>query len=417
MPILVGSLGNWLIGSFFSMIWLEVLVWLVFVLSVGAGSVLQTVAASARELSSSLQVTQAARVERDRIFGWLLMVGGMISAVSLAVEVVTRASGDVGAASLSAAVAVLITLGVQVIARRYARRNLERLAAPLLGDAVAFLPLVESRDESSEPESREEAVEQMVDASERAGLIESEERAMIAGVLQLDRTLTREIMVPRIDVIALDVETSLRDALDVVIAGAHSRVPVYEESVDHVVGLVYAKDLLKTLRDCATDAPLRSLLRPAYFVPESKRLDELLQELQRTKVHMAIVVDEYGGTAGIVTIEDVLEEIVGEIQDEYDTGEEPQIERVGENEGVFNARVTIDEVNETLALDLPSESDTLGGLMYQRLEKMPKADDQVRVGDVEITVLSMVGRRIKKMRVVKLSAESENTLKEERLQP
>ena len=417
MPILVGSLGNWLIGSFFSMIWLEVLVWLVFVLSVGAGSVLQTVAASARELSSSLQVTQAARVERDRIFGWLLIVGGMISAVSLAVEVVTRASGDVGAASLSAAVAVLITLGVQVIARRYARRNLERLAAPLLGDAVAFLPLVESRDESSEPESREEAVEQMVDASERAGLIESEERAMIAGVLQLDRTLTREIMVPRIDVIALDVETSLRDALDVVIAGAHSRVPVYEESVDHVVGLVYAKDLLKTLRDCATDAPLRSLLRPAYFVPESKRLDELLQELQRTKVHMAIVVDEYGGTAGIVTIEDVLEEIVGEIQDEYDTGEEPQIERVGENEGVFNARVTIDEVNETLALDLPSESDTLGGLMYQRLEKMPKADDQVRVGDVEITVLSMVGRRIKKMRVVKLSAESENTLKEERMQP
>ena len=417
MPILVGSLGNWLIGSFFSMIWLEVLVWLVFVLSVGAGSVLQTVAASARELSSSLQVTQAARVERDRIFGWLLIVGGMISAVSLAVEVVTRASGDVGAASLSAAVAVLITLGVQVIARRYARRNLERLAAPLLGDAVAFLPLVESRDESSEPESREEAVEQMVDASERAGLIESEERAMIAGVLQLDRTLTREIMVPRIDVIALDVETSLRDALDVVIAGAHSRVPVYEESVDHVVGLVYAKDLLKTLRDCATDAPLRSLLRPAYFVPESKRLDELLQELQRTKVHMAIVVDEYGGTAGIVTIEDVLEEIVGEIQDEYDTGEEPQIERVGENEGVFNARVTIDEVNETLALDLPSESDTLGGLMYQRLEKMPKVDDQVRVGNVEITVLSMVGRRIKKIRVVRLSAESENTLKAERMQP
>ena len=398
------------------MIWLEILIWFVFVLSVGAGSVLRTVAASARELSSSLQVTQAARVERARIFGGLLTVGGMIGAVSLSVEAVARASGDVGAASLSAAVAVLIVLGVQVIARGYARRNLERLAAPLLGDAIAFLPLVDSRDESSEPESREEVVEQMVDASERAGLIESEERAMIAGVLQLDRTLTREIMVPRIDVIALDVETSLRDALDVVIAGAHSRVPVYEESVDHVVGLVYAKDLLKTLRDCATDASLRSLLRPAHFVPESKRLDELLQELQRTKVHMVIVVDEYGGTAGIVTIEDVLEEIVGEIQDEYDTGEEQQIERVGENEGVFNARVTIDEVNETLALDLPNESDTLGGLMYQRLEKMPKVDDQVRVGDVRITVLSMVGRRIKKIRVARLSAESENTLKEERMQ-
>ena len=398
------------------MVWFEILVWLVFVLSVGVGSVLQTVAASARELSSSLQVTQAARVERDRIFGGLLMVGGMISAVSLAVEVVARASGDAGTASLSAAVALLVVLGVQVIARGYARHNLERLAEPLLGDAVAFLPLVESRDES-EPESREEAVEQMVDASERAGLIESDEHEMITGILQLDRTLTREIMVPRIDVIALDVETSLRDALDVVIAGAHSRVPVYEESVDHVVGLVYAKDLLKTLRDGKTDVVLRSLLRPAYFVPESKRLDELLQELQRTKVHMAIVVDEYGGTAGIVTIEDVLEEIVGEIQDEYDTGEEPLIERVGENEGVFNARVNIDEVNETLALDLPNESDTLGGLMYQRLEKMPKVEDRVRVGDVMITVLSVVGRRIKKIRVVRLNAESENTLKEERMQP
>jgi CBS domain containing-hemolysin-like protein len=399
------------------MIWLEIFFWFVFVLSVGAGSVLQTVATSARELSSSLQVTQAARVERDRIFGGLLTVGGMISAVSLAVEVVARASGDVGAAALSAAVAVLVTLGVQVIARRYARRNLERLAAPLLGDAVAFLSLVESSDESSDSESREETVEQMVDASEKAGLIESDEHEMITGVLQLDRTLTREIMVPRIDVIALDVETSLRDALDVVIAGSHSRVPVYEESVDHVVGLVYAKDLLKTLRDCATDVPLRSLLRPAYFVPESKRLDELLQELQRTKVHMAIVVDEYGGTAGIVTIEDVLEEIVGEIQDEYDTSEEAQIERIGENEGVFNARVNIDKVNEALTLDLPNESDTLGGLMYQRLEKMPKVEDQIRVGDVMITVLSVVGRRIKKIRVVRLNAESENTLKEERMQP
>jgi len=225
---------------------------------------------------------------------------------------------------------------------------------------------------------------------------------MITGVLQLDRTLTREIMVPRIDVIAVEVETPLRNALDVVIAGAHARVPVYEESIDHVVGLLYAKDLLKVWRDGKIDVPLRSLLRPAYFVPESKRLDELLQELQRTKVHMAIVIDEFGGTAGIVTIEDVLEEIVGEIQDEYDTGEEPLVERVNEFEGVFNARVTIDDVNDALALDLPDEGDSLGGLVYQRLEKMPKVGDQVRVGNAAITVMNVVGRRIKQVRVSKL---------------
>ncbi|MEW5720844.1 MAG: hemolysin family protein, partial [Chloroflexota bacterium] len=339
------------------MIWFEIFVWLVFVLAIGAGSVLQTVAASVRELQETLRVTHAARLERAGIFGALLTMGGLIGAVSLAVEITARARGDVGTASLSAALAVLIAFGMQFIARRYARRNLERLAEPLLGDAVAFLPLVEARDEPPESESREEAVEQMVDASEKAGLIESNEHEMITGILHLDRTLTREIMVPRIDVIALDVETSLRDALEVVIAGAHSRVPVYEESIDHIIGLVYAKDLLKTLRDCATDLSLRSLLRPAYFVPESKRLDELLQELQRSKVHMVIVVDEYGGTAGIVTIEDVLEEIVGEIQDEYDTSEEPLIERVSENEGVFDARVTVAEVNEAHAHELPNESD------------------------------------------------------------
>jgi CBS domain containing-hemolysin-like protein len=179
-------------------------------------------------------------------------------------------------------------------------------------------------------------------------------------------------------------------------------VPVYEESIDRVVGLLYAKDLLKVWRDGKIDAPLRSLLRPAYFVPESKRLDELLQELQRTKVHMAIVIDEFGGTAGIVTIEDVLEEIVGEIQDEYDTSEEPLVERVNEFEGVFNARVPIDDVNKALALALPDESDSLGGLVYQHLEKMPKVGDQVRVGNTAITVLNVVGRRIKQVRVSKL---------------
>jgi len=186
-----------------------------------------------------------------------------------------------------------------------------------------------------------------------------------------------------------------------VIAVAHSRVPVYEESIDHVVGLLYAKDLLRALRDGKTDVSLRDLMRPVHFVPESKRLDELLQEFQSDKVHMAVVVDEYGRTTGIVTIEDVLEEIVGEIQDEYDTSEEPLVERIGENEGVFNARVNIGEVNESLGLNLPAESDTLGGLVYQRFEKIPKVGDQVRVGDVTITVLNMVGRRIKKVRVAK----------------
>lgn len=374
------------------MIGLEIFLWLVFLIPVSAGTVLRTVAAAVFYLSS-LRVVRAERVERARRWGDITTALGMIGGVALAVDLSARVGSH---ASVSAAIAVGLALGVQVLTRAYARRHLERLAAPLLGDAVVFLSLVESRDES-----REVAVEQMVDASEKVGLIEADEHAMISGVLQLDRTLTREIMVPRIDVVAVEVETSLRDALDVVIAGAHSRVPVYEESIDRIVGLLYAKDLLKILRDCANDVTLRSLLRPAYFVPESKPLDELLQELQSNKVHMAIVIDEYGGMAGIVTIEDVLEEIVGEIQDEYDAGEEPLIEQVSEKEGIFNARATMGDVNDALALDLPDESDTLGGLVYQRLERLPKVGDQVRVGDVTIEVLSVLGRRIKKVRVVK----------------
>lgn len=380
---------------------LEILAWLVCIVIVGTGSVWYTVATLAREVSS-LRVAQAARVNRARTLSSVLTLLGVIGATMLAVDWTARASGDVTVAAWGAAGAILLARGVQVLARVYARRNLERLALPLLGDAVVFLPLVEAREGAAPVESPEEVVEQMVDASEKAGLIESDERAMISGILQLDRTLTREIMVPRIDVVAVEVETPLRDALDVMIQGAHSRLPVYEESIDRVVGLLYAKDVLRLLRDGKMEVSLRELMRPAYFVPETKRVDELLQELQCNKVHMAIVVDEFGGTAGIVTIEDVLEEIVGEIQDEYDTGEEPLIEQVSENGGIFNARATIGDVNEALALDLPDASNTLGGLVYQRLEKLPKVGDQVRVGNVTVEVLSVLGRRIKKVRVARV---------------
>jgi CBS domain containing-hemolysin-like protein len=378
---------------------LEIVVWVLLGLVAVVAGAAQAIAAAVRDLRPAVETPRMRFLST-----WGEPVAALARALAAAVAVVaiSLAGGEVWLAALGATATILLLLGLQRVAGDWARKSLNRLASPLLGEAAVFLPLVEPRAESSEPEeTRDEAVEQMVEASEKAGWIESDEHEMISGVLQLDRTLTREIMVPHIDVIALSVETPLHDALDVVIAGAHSRVPVYEESIDHVVGLLYAKDLLRALRDGKTDVSLRDLMRPVHFVPESKRLDELLQEFQSDKVHMAVVVDEYGRTTGIVTIEDVLEEIVGEIQDEYDTSEEPLVERIGENEGVFNARVNIGEVNESLGLNLPAESDTLGGLVYQRFEKIPKVGDQVRVGDVTITVLNMVGRRIKKVRVAK----------------
>ncbi len=360
---------------------------------------MQTVVEAVVDLQPALTAARKQRLVLVRGAGMLLAAVPLVLTPLLAIS----ALGSSPEAGLVAALAIVVILLAQAVAHRWSKAHLERIARPLLGEAAALLPLIEPHSEPVPPEqAAEETVEQMVEAGEKAGLIQEDEHEMITGVLGLDRTYAREIMVPRIDVVAIEAETPLQGALDVVIEGAHSRVPVYEESIDHVIGLLYAKDLLRTLRDGKGDLPLRSLLRPAHFVPESKRVDELLQDLQQSKVHMAIVVDEYGGTAGIVTIEDVLEEIVGDIQDEYDIGEEPLVERLGENEGVFNARVNIDEVNDALSLDLPDESDTLGGLVYQHLQKMPRVGDQVRVDGVVISVLSVVGRRIKKVRVAKV---------------
>ena len=181
----------------------------------------------------------------------------------------------------------------------------------------------------------EDGLRFLLNAGEEETVIEDDEKEMIASIFEFGETVAREVMVPRIDIDAIAVETPLLDAVDVILKAGHSRLPVYKETVDNVVGMLYAKDLLRYLRDGRTDVPISRMLRPAYFIPESKKVDKLLQELQQRRVHMAIAVDEYGGTAGLVTIEDLLEEIVGEIQDEYDA-EQPTVEEVGADEFLFN---------------------------------------------------------------------------------
>ena len=157
--------------------------------------------------------------------------------------------------------------------------------------------------------------------------LEDGEREMIYSILNFSDTLCREIMVPRIDVSSLEVNTSIPDAIQLVLNSGHSRLPVYEESIDHIVGLLYAKDLLRIHQENEEQTYIRDLLRPAYFVPEAKKVDELLKEMQARGVHLSIVVDEYGGMAGLVTLEDIVEEIVGEIRDEYDEGEELEVQK------------------------------------------------------------------------------------------
>ena len=244
----------------------------------------------------------------------------------------------------------------------------------------------------------EDGLRFLLNVTEEETIIEDDEKEMIASIFELGDKLVREVMVPRIDVASVPADLPMLAALDVILKAGHSRIPVYSNSVDNVIGVLYAKDLLRYLRDGRTDVPLEKILRPAYFVPESKKVDELLSELQVRKVHMAIVVDEYGGTAGIVTIEDLLEEIVGEIQDEYDA-EEPTVEEVAEDQFLFDARVPLDEVNKLLGVELPADGgDTLGGYIYSELGKVPAVGDTVEHDGIRIEVLSVAGRRIKQVR-------------------
>lgn len=250
----------------------------------------------------------------------------------------------------------------------------------------------------------EEQIKTLVDAGEERGVIEEEEREMIYSIFELGDTLAREVMVPRIDMVALEVNASIEDALHIIMKAGHSRIPVYEETIDNIVGILYAKDILKYWPHFET-LHLRDILREPYFVPETKPADKLLQELQRRKVHIAIVVDEYGGVAGLVTIEDILEEIVGEIQDEYDS-EEPSLVVISADEVVCEGRTDLDDINEALHAALPTDvSDTVGGLIYSCLGRVAVAGDQVRFGDLELTVLAVAGRRIKKVRVKRLPAD------------
>lgn len=244
----------------------------------------------------------------------------------------------------------------------------------------------------------EDGLRFLLNVTDEESVIEEEEKEMIASIFEFSDKLVREVMVPRIDVVAVSLETSLSEAVDIILKAGHSRIPVYQDSIDNIVGVLYAKDLLRYLREGRTDVPLGKILRPAYFIPESKKVDELLQELQRRKVHVAIVVDEYGGTAGLVTIEDLLEEIVGEIQDEYDA-EEPTYRGINEHEYLFDARIPLDEVNKLLGIELPNEGgDTLGGFIYSQLGKVPAVGDRVEFENVTMQVLSVIGRRIKQVR-------------------
>ncbi|HKF00617.1 MAG TPA: hemolysin family protein [Actinomycetes bacterium] len=245
----------------------------------------------------------------------------------------------------------------------------------------------------------EDEIKATVDEASRSGEIEAEEREMIHSIFEFGDTIVREVMVPRPDIVAVEITASLEDVLQVILHSGYSRIPVYKGDLDDVQGLVYAKDVLRALNEGQADKPLVELLRQPPFLPESMRAADVLREMRNRASHMAILLDEYSGTAGLVTIEDLLEEIVGEIVDEYDR-EEPNVEPLPDGGYRVSARLAIDEVNELLGVELPAtEWDTIGGLLFNLVGEVPREGQEVEVQGLRLRAERVQGHRVGRVRI------------------
>ena len=234
--------------------------------------------------------------------------------------------------------------------------------------------------------------------------LDQRDRGMLRSIVRLDVTTAREIMMPRLDMVSVEADATLAQVAELMTQGGHSRLPVYEDTIDHILGIVHSLEVLEVLARGNPSASLRDLVRPAFIIPETKRLDELLEELQDKGVQMAIVVDEYGGTEGLVTMEDVLEEIVGEIEDEYTRTRESRVVYLPDGAVLVDAGVTTDNVEELLATKLGStDVDTVGGYVYQALGKIPQVGDEIVTDHLRIEVVSILGRRLRKLRIERIA--------------
>ena len=335
-----------------------------------------------------------------------------IGASALAASIAATLFGPAGLAVAIGAMTILLVVFGEVLPMSLAVEHPKRYSAwvsrpvawlstllspvrKVLGALTAMtLRLLGSERPRGEPEISEEELRTMVDVGAREGVVDRTEREMIHNVFELEDTVIREVMVPRPDTFCLDVAMPSAEILPLLRENVHSRVPVFEETVDHIVGVLYTKDLLPHLAGLPPDFDLRAHLHPPYFVPESKRADALLREFQAKKLHLAIVVDEYGGTAGLVTMEDLLEELVGEIRDEFDE-EERLIQKVDATSYRVSGKLPIDELNAATGLHLPKDAfDTVGGWVLDLFGRVPNRGEKNQTGEVTVTVEKVERTRV-----------------------
>jgi CBS domain containing-hemolysin-like protein len=338
----------------------------------------------------------------------LATIGGTTIATSLAVRHWDRAGEVISAVVMT----VLLFIFAEVTPKTFAIQQTDRvglltapilvfltrlvgpLAKGLLRLANAIMP---GKGLKQGPYITEQELRASAEVASEEGEIEDEEKDLIHSIFEFGDTIVREVMVPRPDIVAIEDDMSLRDVQALVLEHGYSRIPVYHEELDDVSGIIYAKDVLKALHQGKHDAPLTEIVREPHYIPETKKVAELLREMQRDKFHIALVTDEYGSVSGLVTLEDLLEELVGEIADEYDR-EEPELVPVGDGSYRVSGKASVDDVNELLDVELPDEDwDTVAGLMLELFGRIPKSGDSVEFQGMTFTAEEVQGRRIAKV--------------------
>ncbi|RKD34790.1 hemolysin [Thermohalobacter berrensis] len=347
-----------------------------------------------------------------------------IAATAIMTELIVEIFKGKGSTLIATGImTVLILIFGEVTPKTFANQNPEKVSAKvgytLEKLSILFKPIIFILNKitsitikimggdmsKNEPFITEEDLKSLMDVGEEEGVLKHQEKEMIEGVFEIDDIDVTEVMVPRIDIVAISEDATIEEALDLIIRFGHSRIPVFEDTIDNIIGILYAKDILPyffTKRDKITNKTIRELMRQAYYVPETKKVSQLLKEFQHNKIHMAIVLDEYGGTEGLVTIEDILEEIVGDILDEFDN-EIDLIEKKKTGEYLVKAEISLEEINEQLNLDLPEEDfESLGGFVFSTLGRVPIKGDFIKYRGYKMIVTSVVNRRIKQIKIEKI---------------
>lgn len=411
-------------------VWLQLIIMVVALVLCALASASETALTSvnriklknlAEEGDHRAQDIERLLAEPNTFLSTILVVNSVavIVASSMATALALRFSATLGELLATVVSSLLVLIFCEITPKTAAVQNPIRwarvLVGPVIGAAWLLRPLVGALNAITStlvrmmggqikhrgPFVTEDELRMLVTVGEEEGVLEQEETKMINSIFEFADTTVREVMVPRIDMVSIASDATIMQAVDLALEGGFSRIPVYEESVgvDEILGILYTKDMLKELREGHQETPVRDLARPAYFVPETKKLDDLLREIRQHRTHMVIVVDEYGSVAGLVTIEDLVEEIVGDIQDEYDR-EESLYEKINDNEYIFAAKISIYDFNDLMGTHLgDSDYETLGGFVYAQLDKIPNIRDTVTHQDLTFTVLATRGRRITKIRV------------------